>query len=297
MCADFPFTAVIQRGDRWLRFSQPERVLAAATREDVLPTLRRVVEAVEKEGLHAAGYIAYEAAPGFDRALTVRGPATLPLLWFGLYRSPEVWRQLPAGGAYTLGDWQPSQQLDGYRQAIAQHQGGHRPRRHLSGQLHHCAACGLARRSVGAVRGPGQRPARRLCGLHRLGTARHLLGLAGAVPGHRRRSGGLEAHEGHRAARPHPGRGSPARRCAARLGQGSGRERHDRRHDPQRPGADRPLRQRARAQPAGGGALPHPPADDLHRRGRAATRRWTPSWRRSSPARPSPARPRCAPCS
>ncbi len=119
MSPDFPFTAVIQRGDRWLCFSQPERVLAATTREDVLPTLRRVVEAVEEEGLHAAGYIAYEAAPGFDRALTVRGPAALPLLWFGLYRPPEVWRQLPAGGAYTLGDWQPSQQLDSYRQAIA----------------------------------------------------------------------------------------------------------------------------------------------------------------------------------
>ncbi len=28
--------------------------------------------------------------------------------------------RLPAGGPYTLGDWQPSQQLDGYRQAIAQ---------------------------------------------------------------------------------------------------------------------------------------------------------------------------------
>jgi para-aminobenzoate synthetase/4-amino-4-deoxychorismate lyase len=74
---------------------------------------------VEEEGLHAAGYISYEAAPGFDRALTVRGPAALPLLWFGLYRWPEVWRQLPAGGAYTLGNWQPSQQLDGYREAIA----------------------------------------------------------------------------------------------------------------------------------------------------------------------------------
>ena len=57
MCADFPFTAVIQRGDRWLCFSQPERVLAATTREDVLPKLRRVVEVVEEQGLHAAGYI------------------------------------------------------------------------------------------------------------------------------------------------------------------------------------------------------------------------------------------------
>ena len=111
---------VIQDGDQWLHFSQPVAVIAATTAGEVLPALRRVAETVEGEGLHAAGYIAYEAAPGFDPALTVRGPAELPLLWFGLYRPPEIWQQLPAGAAYTLGDWQPSQQFDGYRQAIVQ---------------------------------------------------------------------------------------------------------------------------------------------------------------------------------
>jgi hypothetical protein len=50
----------------------------------------------------------------------VCGPAPLPLLWFGLYRAPQVWEHLPAGGAYTLGEWRPSQEIDGYRRAIAQ---------------------------------------------------------------------------------------------------------------------------------------------------------------------------------
>ncbi len=114
-----PFSAVIQDRDHWLYFSDPVRVIAAEAAEDVRPALRQVVAGVETEGLHAAGFIAYEAAPGFDAVLTVRGPATLPLLWFGLYREPEVWPKLPAGGPYTLGEWRPSQQLDAYRQAIS----------------------------------------------------------------------------------------------------------------------------------------------------------------------------------
>jgi para-aminobenzoate synthetase/4-amino-4-deoxychorismate lyase len=120
MTFDSPFTAVIQDGDRWLHFSDPVHVVTAATASEVRPALRRVVQAVEEEGLHAAGFIAYEAAPGFDPALAVRGPAPLPLLWFGLYRAPAVWERLPAGGPYRFGDWRPSQQLGDYRQTIAQ---------------------------------------------------------------------------------------------------------------------------------------------------------------------------------
>lgn len=111
---------VIQDGEHWLHFSNPVRVLAVEAVEDVLPALRRVVEGVEEEGLHAAGLISYEAAPGFDPALTVRGPARLPLLWFGLYQAPEIWQSLPAGGRYTLSAWQASVSRSAYQEAIAQ---------------------------------------------------------------------------------------------------------------------------------------------------------------------------------
>ncbi|HSN76454.1 MAG TPA: aminodeoxychorismate synthase, component I, partial [Anaerolineae bacterium] len=119
MPVNSPLTVVIQDGEHWLHFSNPVHVIAVDAVAEVLPAVRHVVAAVETEGLHAAGFIAYEAAPGFDRALTVHGPSTLPLLWFGLYRPPEVWQRLPAGGPYTLGDWRLSQEIDGYRQAIA----------------------------------------------------------------------------------------------------------------------------------------------------------------------------------
>ena len=115
-----PFTVVVQDGERWLHFAQPVDVVVAHSAADVLPALRRAVQAVEHEGLHAAGFITYEAAPGFDPALAVHRPGPLPLLWFGLYRPPQVWERLPGGSPYMLGDWQTSQPFDGYRLAIDQ---------------------------------------------------------------------------------------------------------------------------------------------------------------------------------
>ena len=37
-------------------------------------------------GEHAVGYIAYEAAPGFDAALTTQPTGGTPLLWFAFFR-------------------------------------------------------------------------------------------------------------------------------------------------------------------------------------------------------------------
>ena len=51
--------------------------------------MRRVEEAVDKGNLHAAGFLAYEAAPAFDPALVVKADGQFPLLWFGLYERPE----------------------------------------------------------------------------------------------------------------------------------------------------------------------------------------------------------------
>jgi para-aminobenzoate synthetase/4-amino-4-deoxychorismate lyase len=115
-----PSTVVVQDGERWLLFAQPVAVVAAHTPAEVLPALHRAVQAIEDDGLHAAGFITYEAAPGFDPALVVRPPGPLPLLWFGLYRPPEVWDRLPAGERYVLGEWQASQAFAGYRRAIDQ---------------------------------------------------------------------------------------------------------------------------------------------------------------------------------
>lgn len=76
--------------NRWLLFERPQAVIQTFRPEEVTDKLREVEEAVATRGLHAAGLLAYEAAPGFDPALAVRPGSTFPLLWFGLYDAPRV---------------------------------------------------------------------------------------------------------------------------------------------------------------------------------------------------------------
>ena len=113
---------VLQDGQRrrWLSFGEPIRVLKAELTDQVFAALHEAEQAVEAEGLYAAGFVAYEAAPGFDPALKVREQPDLPLLWLGLFPAPEVWSDLPVTAlAHTLGTWEPAIDRATYRQAIA----------------------------------------------------------------------------------------------------------------------------------------------------------------------------------
>ena len=70
-------------------FGGCRRVLEARAVGDVLPVLRAVESAVA-EGLHAAGFVAYEAASAFDPALATHPPdPRLPLAWFAIYETRE----------------------------------------------------------------------------------------------------------------------------------------------------------------------------------------------------------------
>ena len=87
-------------------FTNPVEIITAHAHAEVRPALRRVERAVA-EGLYAVGFVAYEAAPAFDRAFAVKQHSTeLPLLWFGLFESPtEV---DAAAGEFRVTDWAPS---------------------------------------------------------------------------------------------------------------------------------------------------------------------------------------------
>ncbi len=74
--------------ETYLRFRHPLRSLVAATAADV-PGLLAAAERAGAEGLWAVGFVAYEAAPGLDPALPVRGPASAPVAAFGLFGPPE----------------------------------------------------------------------------------------------------------------------------------------------------------------------------------------------------------------
>lgn len=73
----------------WLEFTNPLEVLEIHDVHDVVTAMVHIEHNASRLGLHAAGMIAYEAAPAFDSSLAVPDPGTFPLLWFGLYREPR----------------------------------------------------------------------------------------------------------------------------------------------------------------------------------------------------------------
>ena len=75
--------------DAWQCFTHPCEIVETCRHDEVLNCLRRGTR-VESEGLHAAGFISYEAAPAFDCALVVREAPGFPLLWFGLFPAVET---------------------------------------------------------------------------------------------------------------------------------------------------------------------------------------------------------------
>ncbi|HEX7955341.1 MAG TPA: aminodeoxychorismate synthase component I, partial [Pyrinomonadaceae bacterium] len=111
------------RGRYW--FENPVEVVAADEPEEVRPALRRV-ERAAADGLYAAGFVAYEAAPAFDRALRVRDKSDIPLLWFALFDGPADAPPARQAGDFRLSPWEPSLGRDEYgrgfravREAIA----------------------------------------------------------------------------------------------------------------------------------------------------------------------------------
>ncbi|MEE2628702.1 MAG: aminodeoxychorismate synthase, component I, partial [Candidatus Latescibacterota bacterium] len=66
-------------------FTEPEGGVIARTPAEVGPALLRVERAVEA-GLHAVGYLSYEAASGLDARLQTYEPTDLPLVHFCFFR-------------------------------------------------------------------------------------------------------------------------------------------------------------------------------------------------------------------
>jgi para-aminobenzoate synthetase/4-amino-4-deoxychorismate lyase len=98
-------------------FTNPLEVITTSSLSEVRPALREV-ERAARAGAYAVGYVAYEAAPAFDRALSVRNAAT-PLLWFGIFDAPA--RRAPegtCGGDYGLDEWKPSETRDAYERNV-----------------------------------------------------------------------------------------------------------------------------------------------------------------------------------
>ncbi|MDG4553334.1 MAG: aminodeoxychorismate synthase component I [Candidatus Competibacter sp.] len=106
--------AFIQDGRRGLRFAAPAQIVVAMRPDEIVPALQAVETAVDRQGLTAAGFIAYEAAAAYGLAVHAPLP-DLPLLWFGLYERVAIlddWvaelADPPSSASYTVGSWQPA---------------------------------------------------------------------------------------------------------------------------------------------------------------------------------------------
>ncbi|HYH85791.1 MAG TPA: aminodeoxychorismate synthase component I [Pyrinomonadaceae bacterium] len=115
MVFDFPDS----RGKpRPLCFARPVEIIEARSIEEVGPALRAVQKAVDS-GFYAAGFVGYEAAPAFDRALVVREGSKAPLLWFGIFRETSPPDESEPKGEYAVTDWTPTVERSAYERNVA----------------------------------------------------------------------------------------------------------------------------------------------------------------------------------
>ena len=85
-------TAVIRdtESGQWIRYRDPLNIIQTTDIHEVFSKLEVIEHTVQKQGLHAVGFISYEASPAFDRALQTYKLTSFPLLWFGLFDKFEV---------------------------------------------------------------------------------------------------------------------------------------------------------------------------------------------------------------
>lgn len=108
----------IPRQSGWRAFSDPIEVFSAGTAHDVIPCLERVERAVQA-GRWAAGFVCYEAAAAFGLPVHA-APATLPLVWFGVFPDSgvSIIERLASTSPYRTGPWTSSVTDDEYLAAI-----------------------------------------------------------------------------------------------------------------------------------------------------------------------------------
>ncbi|MCC6499380.1 MAG: aminodeoxychorismate synthase component I [Anaerolineales bacterium] len=109
---------ILRDGDAWLHFANPQRVIAAEQLQDVLPALREIEDAVNANGLYAAGFLSYESAPAFDEAHQTRASSGFPLLWFGLYPQPRFFSLPQPASPKPALIWPPTVDRAAYNSAI-----------------------------------------------------------------------------------------------------------------------------------------------------------------------------------
>jgi para-aminobenzoate synthetase/4-amino-4-deoxychorismate lyase len=112
-----------EEGARWLSFENPQEIVVADSLQ-AMPAALAKLRTVIAAGLHVAGFVSYEAASAFDKAMLIHALDNFPCLWFGVYAAPRIIElpQAPAG-EYELGEWAASVSWSEYETAIVKIKG------------------------------------------------------------------------------------------------------------------------------------------------------------------------------
>jgi para-aminobenzoate synthetase / 4-amino-4-deoxychorismate lyase len=125
---DARFDDLTPGAERSFRLAEPVGVLEARRPDEVRATIAAAGAAAASRGLWAAGYVAFDAAPGLDPDLVVRERplgdafADLPLVWFSLFERKEdvpALEPVHVEPPLSPSPWRPSVDRPAYDRAIA----------------------------------------------------------------------------------------------------------------------------------------------------------------------------------
>ena len=104
---------------KWMEFTSLCRIVTTNQIDEVLPLIRQIEQSVNEDGLYAAGFISYEAAPACDSSLPAKADGKFPLLWFGLFqRAGEISLPDTTEKQCDSLQWQPAVTREEYDRCI-----------------------------------------------------------------------------------------------------------------------------------------------------------------------------------
>jgi para-aminobenzoate synthetase/4-amino-4-deoxychorismate lyase len=88
----------------WMRYERPRAIFVAHSHDEVPQLVAHLETEVERRGLHAVGFLSYEAGCAFDPAMPDSSCGAFPLAWFGLFDTP-AFVILEAAKSVPVMDW------------------------------------------------------------------------------------------------------------------------------------------------------------------------------------------------
>lgn len=91
---------------QWIKFQNPYRIFSTNNTNEVLPILKEIEALVLEKKYYAAGFISYEAAPAFDKALRTKDGDSFPLIWFGIFENFETFEFDKKASTFSFQNWE-----------------------------------------------------------------------------------------------------------------------------------------------------------------------------------------------